>query len=71
VISVGVPTPILFAFTSWRLRHLQISTTPATAPAHSLQAQHNETCALLDGAPPQLIKSVVEFWCGAKKQLSF
>ena len=39
--------------------------------AHSLQAQHNETCALLDGAPPQLIKSVVEFWCGAKKKLSF
>ena len=32
MISVGVPTPILFAFTSWRLRHLQISTTPATAP---------------------------------------
>jgi len=33
VISVGVPTPILFAFTSWRLRHLQISTTLATPPA--------------------------------------
>src|SRR6202167_4323958 len=32
VISVGVPTPILFAFTSWRLRHLQISTTLATPP---------------------------------------
>src|SRR5271167_618988 len=33
VISVGVPTPILFAFTSWRLRHLQISTTLATPPS--------------------------------------
>jgi hypothetical protein len=32
VISVDVPTPILFAFTSWRLRYLQISTTPATPP---------------------------------------
>jgi enoyl-CoA hydratase/carnithine racemase len=33
VISVGAQTPILIAFTSWRLRHLQISTTPATPPA--------------------------------------
>ena len=32
MISVDVPTPILFAFTSWRLRYLQISTTPATPP---------------------------------------
>src|SRR5277367_6593676 len=36
VISVGVPTPILFAFTSWRLRHLQISTTLATPPGNDV-----------------------------------
>src|SRR5450631_3513338 len=32
VISIGAPTPIRFEQTNWRLRHLQIPTTPATAP---------------------------------------
>jgi hypothetical protein len=32
VISVGASTPIRFERTNWRLRHLQIPTTPATAP---------------------------------------
>ena len=32
VISISALTPILFAFTNRRLRHLQIPTTPATAP---------------------------------------
>jgi hypothetical protein len=30
VISLGATTPILFVETTWRLRHLQIPTTPAT-----------------------------------------
>src|SRR3984893_16654211 len=34
VISIGAPTPIRFEQTNWRLRHLQIPTTPATAPGH-------------------------------------
>jgi hypothetical protein len=33
VISIGAPTPILFVETTRRLRHLQIPTTSATAPA--------------------------------------
>jgi hypothetical protein len=33
VISNGAPTPIRFEQTNWRLRHLQIPTTSATAPA--------------------------------------
>jgi hypothetical protein len=32
VISIGALTPILFVFTSRRLRHLQIPTTSETAP---------------------------------------
>jgi hypothetical protein len=32
VISIGARTPIRFEQTNWRLRHLQIPTTPATAP---------------------------------------
>jgi hypothetical protein len=32
VISIGAPTPIRFEQTNWRLRHLQIPTTSATAP---------------------------------------
>jgi hypothetical protein len=32
VISLGATTPIRFEQTNWRLRHLQIPTTPATAP---------------------------------------
>jgi hypothetical protein len=36
VISIGALTPILFVFTSRRLRHLQIPTTSETAP-HSLR----------------------------------
>jgi hypothetical protein len=32
VISIGALTPILFVETTWRLRRLQIPTTPATAP---------------------------------------
>src|ERR1700716_272126 len=32
VISIGASTPIRFEQTNWRLRHLQIPTTPATAP---------------------------------------
>jgi len=32
VISIGATTPIRFEQTNWRLRHLQIPTTPATAP---------------------------------------
>jgi hypothetical protein len=32
VISIGAPTPTRFEQTNWRLRHLQIPTTPATAP---------------------------------------
>jgi hypothetical protein len=32
VISVGALTPIQFEQTNWRLRHLQIPTTPATPP---------------------------------------
>ena len=33
VISVGASTPIRFERTNWRLRRLQIPTTPATAPS--------------------------------------
>jgi hypothetical protein len=33
VISIGAQTPIRFELTNWRLRHLQIPTNPATAPA--------------------------------------
>jgi hypothetical protein len=32
VISIGASTPIRFEQTNGRLRHLQIPTTPATAP---------------------------------------
>jgi hypothetical protein len=32
VISIGALTPIRFEQTNWRLRRLQIPTTPATAP---------------------------------------
>jgi len=46
VISVGALTPILFAFTSWRLRHLQISTTPATAPLAERAGMSRSTFAL-------------------------
>jgi Type ISP C-terminal specificity domain len=37
VISIGALTPILVVFTSWRLRHPQIPTTSATAPAEDLE----------------------------------
>jgi hypothetical protein len=48
VISVGALTPILFAFTSWRLRHLQISTTPATPPnVHALITPASESALSL------------------------
>ncbi len=35
VISIGATTPIRLVETTWRLRHLQIPTPPATAPSVS------------------------------------
>src|ERR1700730_3842782 len=49
VISIGAPTPIRFEQTNWRLRHLQIPTTPATAPGHCTlpTSQDRSACAPL------------------------
>jgi hypothetical protein len=38
VISIGASTPIRFERTNWRLRHLQIPTTSATAPSEKCAA---------------------------------
>ena len=43
VISIGAPTPILFVETTRRLRHLQIPTTSATAPAIPLSLLQNSS----------------------------
>jgi hypothetical protein len=45
VISIGAPTPIRFEQTNWRLRHLQIPTTPATAPPPSSEDTNTLTGA--------------------------
>src|SRR6202043_2595166 len=55
VISIGAPTPIRFEQANWRLRHLQIPTTPATAPrqqrylSEEMADPFKEGCALADG----------------------
>jgi hypothetical protein len=49
VISVGALTPILFAFTSWRLRHPQIPTTAATAPLGATNTVHAVAKAMTHG----------------------
>jgi hypothetical protein len=42
VISIGALTSIQFEQTNWRLRRLQIPTTPATAPIGELRGVLNE-----------------------------
>src|SRR5271166_4429901 len=43
VVSIGALTSIQFEQTNWRLRRLQIPTTPATAPSHQWATDWSQT----------------------------